>query len=182
VLRPSDQLTDPRPLGGGRWGDPWRGRDVLGVRELAGLWHPTAQASGLAGVARRGYPTRLPTATAVAGGCRIGASPHHGLAAPVTVPDSVLDQHLILLAGTQQGKSSLLLRLADHLMRGPDRTLVVVDPHHRLGWAVLGLVPAKRHDEIVYLDAANTDRPFGLNLLDAGLFPSCDWRSRGCCG
>ena len=92
----------------------------------------------------------------------------------MAVPDAVLDQHLFLLAGTQQGKSSLLLRLADHLMARRDRTLVVVDPHHRLGWGVLGLAPADRRDDVVYLDAANADRPFGLNLLDAGLFATAD--------
>ncbi len=48
-------------------------------------------------------------------------------------------------------------------------TLVLVDPHHDLVQAALGLVPPSRQENVVYLDVANSRRPFGLNLLDVGL-------------
>ncbi|MDQ3700828.1 MAG: type IV secretion system DNA-binding domain-containing protein, partial [Chloroflexota bacterium] len=47
--------------------------------------------------------------------------------------------------------------------------LVLVDPHRDLAQAALGLVPPGRHGDVVSLDLADADRPFGLNLLDAGL-------------
>jgi hypothetical protein len=45
----------------------------------------------------------------------------------------------------------------------------LIDPHSDLASAALGLVPGARHNDVVYLDVARTDRPFGLNLLDVGL-------------
>ena len=48
-------------------------------------------------------------------------------------------------------------------------SLVLVDPHRDLARAALGLVPPGSQDRVVYLDVAEQDRPFGLNLLDAGL-------------
>jgi NTP pyrophosphatase (non-canonical NTP hydrolase) len=51
----------------------------------------------------------------------------------------------------------------------PAPTLVLVDPHRDLAQTVLGLVPSDRRDAVIYLDAAEQTRPFGLNLLDTAL-------------
>jgi hypothetical protein len=51
----------------------------------------------------------------------------------------------------------------------PRRALLLVDPHRDLAEAALGLVPAARGADAVYLDVADAARPFGLNLLDVGL-------------
>ena len=40
-----------------------------------------------------------------------------------------------------------------------------------LAEAVLSQVPAELDDRVIYLDAANRERPPGLNLLDVALFP-----------
>src|SRR5205823_5689399 len=74
----------------------------------------------------------------------------------------------------RRGKSSLLLQLARHLMAEGAagrraRALVLVDPRRDLARAALGLVPPARRGGVVALDLADAERPFGLNLLDAGL-------------
>jgi hypothetical protein len=53
--------------------------------------------------------------------------------------------------------------------RGERHGLILVDPHRDLALAALGLVPAERASDVVYLDIADQRRPFGLNLLDVGL-------------
>src|SRR5205085_653187 len=45
----------------------------------------------------------------------------------------------------------------------------LVDPHRDLAEAALGLIPPIRQGDVVYLDLAQRERPFGLNLLDVGL-------------
>src|SRR5207253_7804953 len=86
----------------------------------------------------------------------------------------------LAVAKTRRGKSSLLLRLAQHLMqigtsvgRGAAvddrRCVVLVDPHRDLAAAALALVPRERLSDVVYLDVSNRRRPFGINLLDVGL-------------
>jgi hypothetical protein len=159
---------------------------LLNVRELAGLWHLPQAADDVPFVERTTARRRPPLpATVAAGpsgeGCRIGASEHQGHSVAVALPPGLLQRHLLAIAKTRRGKSSLMLRFAHHLMltgtTGPGsreagrtkRCIILVDPHSDLATAALGLVPPERHDDVVYLDIANRRRPFGVNLLDVGL-------------
>ncbi|HEY0582946.1 MAG TPA: hypothetical protein VGE94_12240, partial [Chloroflexota bacterium] len=93
-----------------------------------------------------------------------------GRQVPVALPADLLQRHSLLVAKTRRGKSTLLLRLAHDAMQAePRRSLLLVDPHADLASHALGLVPPQRADDAVYLDVADRDRPFGLNLLDTGL-------------
>jgi hypothetical protein len=156
---------------------------VLNVRELAGLWHLPQAADDVAFVERTTARRRLPLPSIVGpggGGCRIGVSAHQGNVIPVHLPSGLLRHHFLAVAKTRRGKSSLLLRLAQHLMQvgtraaggdatGEHRCVVLVDPHRDLASAALGLVPRERLSDVVYLDVSNRRRPFGINLLDVGL-------------
>jgi len=147
---------------------------VLNTRELAGLWHLPQAGADVPLLERTTARRLLPLPFAVASGCRIGDSSHQGRTVPVSLPDEVLRRHLLLVAKTRRGKSSLLLRLARHVMetRFPSErpgALVLIDPHHDLARAALGLVPHTRRHDVVYLDVSERERPFGLNLLDTGL-------------
>ena len=156
---------------------------LLNVRELAGLWHLPQAADDVAFVERTTARRRLPLPSTVGpggGGCRIGVSAHQGHVIPVHLPSGLLRHHFLAVAKTRRGKSSLLLRLAQHLMQvgtraaggdalGEHRCVVLVDPHRDLASAALGLVPRERLSDVVYLDVSNRRRPFGINLLDVGL-------------
>ncbi len=158
---------------------PLRAMPVLNTRELAGLWHlPQAQAD-VTLLERTGACQRLPLPDMVGRGCRIGVSSHQGRTVPVALPDELLRRHLLLVAKTRRGKSSLLLRIAQdrmwaRLSGGQHPTLILVDPHYDLAQAALGLVPPERREDVVFLDVAERNRPFGLNLLDTGLFADRD--------
>ena len=151
-----------------------RGLPILNTRELAGLWHlPNAQTEAPL-LERTTSRKWLPLPTTVERGCRIGVAAHQGQTVPVALPDELLRRHLLLVAKTRRGKSSLLLQLARYLVATPwagarPPALVLVDPHRDLAQAALGLVPPRRRDHVVYLDVAESHRPFGLNLLDVGL-------------
>ena len=149
---------------------------LLNVRELAGLWHLPQADDDVVFVERTTARRRLPLPSAVAPAtdgtaCRIGVSAHQGHAVPVYLPTALLRRHLLAVAKTRRGKSSLLLRMVHHLMRsgGEHRALVLIDPHRDLADSALRLVPRSREMDVVYLDVANRRRPFGINLLDTGL-------------
>ena len=153
---------------------PGRQGALLNVRELAGLWHLPLGQADVPLVERTGPRLRLPLPYTVARGCRVGVATQQGRMVPVCLPDELLRRHLLLVAKTRRGKSSLLLTLARYLMAevAPDGhypALVLVDPHRDLARAALGLVPQCRQEHVVYLDVAERGRPFGLNLLDTGL-------------
>ncbi|MGD9890390.1 MAG: type IV secretory system conjugative DNA transfer family protein [Dehalococcoidia bacterium] len=156
-----------------------RATPVLNTRELAGLWHLPQAGADVPLLERTAARRRLPLPITVARGCGIGVSTHQGRAVPVALPDDLLRRHLLLVAKTRRGKSSLLLRLAQHSMEAPGPggarpALVLVDPHRDLARAALGLVPTTRRDDVIFLDVGERERPFGLNLLDTGLFRDRD--------
>jgi hypothetical protein len=147
---------------------PRRRQAVLSVRELAGLWHLPHTTADTPLLERTRARRWLPMPTAVAEGCRIGRATHQGRTVPVALPKELLRRHLLLVARTRRGKSSLLLRLAEHAMAQGDG-LLLVDPHRDLAEAALGLVPPERREALIHLDVGRADWPFGLNLLDVGL-------------
>lgn len=44
--------------------------------------------------------------------------------------------------------------------------VALIDPHGDLAERVLGLVPAARAEEVIYLNPADFERPLGLNMLE----------------
>lgn len=156
-------LLAPRPIRGGK-------ELILSVREVAGVWHLPQAGADTPLVERTGARQRLPRPETVAAGCRIGVSRRHGRAVPVHVPDAlVARQNALLVAKTRAGKSTLLVRFARHRMEEGRGCLLVLDPQRDLARDCLGVVPRGREADVVFLDAADAARPFGLNLLDAGL-------------
>ncbi|HEY3058961.1 MAG TPA: type IV secretion system DNA-binding domain-containing protein [Chloroflexota bacterium] len=158
------RLRSPLPMG------RRQARSILTTRELAGLWHLPHAEADVALLERTTARRWLPQPGAVGGGCRIGASHHNGRSVPVEIPDDVLRRHLLLVAKTRRGKSTLMLRLAQHaLLATSRRAVMLVDPHQDLAEAVLGLVPPTRRADVIYVNLGDLTRPVGLNILDAGL-------------
>jgi hypothetical protein len=151
----------------------WGARRRLGVLttlELAGLWHLPHAAADVALLERTTARRWLPLPAAVAEGCSIGVAGHQGRRVSVALPTDALRRHLLLVAKTRRGKSSLMQRLAHYCMQAePRRAVLLVDPHRDLAESLLGLVPPERRDDVVYLDVADQVRSFGLNMLDVGL-------------
>lgn len=146
---------------------------VLSTYELAGMWHLPRTGSDVGLVERTGSRSRLPLPRSVAGDCRIGVSRRQRSEVPVRLPEDVIRRHTLVVGKPRSGKSSLVGMMARHLMERPG-ALVVVDPHSDLVRDIAARVPAGRRGDVVYLDAANGDRPFGLNLLDTGLWHNRD--------
>lgn len=158
---------------------PRRCLALLNTRELAALWHLPQAGADVALVERTTARQLLPLPHTVARGCPVGVAAHRGRAIPVAVPDDTLRRHLLLVAKTGRGKSSLLIRLACHAMATapvghPAPGLFLLDPHSGLARAALGLVPPARRGDLVFLNLGDEARPCGLNLIDAGLGWDCD--------
>ncbi len=75
-------------------------------------------------------------------------------------------EHALLVGKTGQGKSNLM-RLCMRQDMEAGRGFVCLDPHGKLVDDVLSDVPIERQHDVVYLDCADEDWPFGLNLFEA---------------
>ena len=174
-VRPT--ATDPdmmHPAGPGLFG----GRSVLGVREIACLWHPPGAGDETPLVERSGARALLPSAKGVRGGALVGDTTA-GKPRPIRFPDDLLRRHHLYVARTRMGKSTLMHHLVTHKMRekaeGRDNdAIVVVDPHADLVAGLLRQVPESLIDRVRLIDLADQRRAPGINLLDTRIFTDRD--------
>ena len=158
-VRPT--ATDPdmmHPAGPGLFGR----RSVLGVREIACLWHPPGAGDETPLVERSGARALLPFAKGIRG-----------------LPEDLLRRHHLYVARTRMGKSTLMHHLVTHKMRekaeGRDNdAIVVVDPHADLVAGLLRQVPESLIDRVRLIDLADQRRAPGINLLDTRIFTDRD--------
>ena len=153
-------------------------RNVLGVREVATLWHPPGEGYDMPLVARSGAKALMPTAKGVKKGALVGESTARK-GREVRFPDDLLKRHHLYVARTRMGKSTLMHHIIVHKMReratGRSRdAIVVVDPHADLVNSLLSHVPPELVDKVRLIDLADEERIPGINLLDSRVFSDRD--------
>ena len=162
------------PAGPGLFG----GRSVLGIREIACLWHPPGAGDETPLVERSGARALLPSAKGVRGGALVGDTTA-GKPRPIRFPEDLLRRHHLYVARTRMGKSTLMHHLVTHKMRekaeGRDNdAIVVIDPHADLVAGLLRQVPEPLIDRVRLIDLADQRRAPGINLLDTRIFSDRD--------
>ena len=153
-------------------------RSVLGVREVACLWHPPGAGDETPLVERSGARALLPSAKGVRGGALVGDTTA-GKPRPIRFPDDLLRRHHLYVARTRMGKSTLMHHIVVHKMRekaeGRDGdAIVVVDPHADLVAGLMEHVPESLIDRVRLIDLADYTRVPGINLLDTRIFSDRD--------
>ncbi len=153
-------------------------RSVLGVREIACLWHPPGAGDETPLVERSGARSLLPSAKGVRGGALVGDTTA-GKPRPIRFPEDLLRRHHLYVAHTRMGKSTLMHHLVTHKMRekaeGRDGdAIVVIDPHADLVAGLLGQVPESLVDRVRLIDLSDHARAPGINLLDTRVFSDRD--------
>ena len=170
-------VPDPsllHPAGPGLFG----GRSVLGVREVAALWHPPGAGDETPLVERSGAKGLIPSARGIRGGALVGDTTA-GKPMPVHFPEDLLRRHHLYVARTRMGKSTLMHHIAVHKMRekaeGRDGdAIVVIDPHTDLVDGILEHVPDSLTDRVRVIDLSDASRSPGINLLDTRVFADRD--------
>ena len=153
-------------------------RSVLGVREVACLWHPPGAKDETPLVERSGARVLLPSARDVRGGALVGETTA-GKPRPIRFPDDLLRRHHLYVARTRMGKSTLMHHLVVHKLRekaeGRDGDAIVgVDPHADLVGGLLEHVPPSLADQVRLVDLAAPGGFPGINLLDTRVFADRD--------
>ena len=153
-------------------------RSVLGVREVAALWHPPGAGDETPLVERSGAKGLIPSARGIRGGALVGDTTA-GKPMPVHFPEDLLRRHHLYVARTRMGKSTLMHHIAVHKMRekaeGRDNdAIVVIDPHTDLVDGILEHVPDSLTDRVRVIDLSDASRSPGINLLDTRIFADRD--------
>jgi len=90
---------------------------------------------------------------------------HGGMNQPVMATPGDRFRHFFILGQTGTGKSKLMehMILQDiHAGRG----VAVIDPHGDLVEPLLGKIPARRDQDVIYFNVADRERPIGFNVIE----------------
>lgn len=163
-----------------------RSTHLLTTVEVANLWHlvQTPDLADLSLLERGRARTILaPLHLTTGAGVKIGVSRHAGREVSVSLPAEVLRHHLLTVASTRKGKSTLFFHLARAALTLTHPTptvgtptapatrdgLIVIDPHGDLVNLVLGQIVPAVTEQVVLIDLANRQAVVGINPLDVTL-------------
>lgn len=140
---------------------------VLSSDELATLFHfpnKTIETPFITWLGARSAPVdaKVPTE----GGTYIGHGHYRGVRRPIHILRGDRRRHVYIIGKTGVGKSELLLDMAVQDIRNGDG-VCVIDPHGDLVEKILRYIPPERAEDVIYFDPSDTERPMGLNLLEA---------------
>jgi hypothetical protein len=106
-------------------------------------------------------PAEIPTE-----GTFLGISAYRGVRRQVYITDNDRMQHLYIIGKTGTGKSELLKELImQDIKKG--NGVCYIDPHGDAIEELLLHIPPERAEDVIYFNPSDTERPFGLNLLEA---------------
>jgi len=106
-------------------------------------------------------PSEIPTE-----GLYLGKSVYRGIDRPVYLSEPDRMRHMYIIGKTGTGKTELLKDLVMQDIKA-GRGLCFMDPHGDAVEDLMQMIPPERADDVIYFDPADTERPMGLNLLEA---------------
>lgn len=145
---------------------PLKGKgSILTTEELATLFHfpnKSVETPQIHWLNARSAPApgNMPTK-----GLYIGKSIYRGVEKPIYLTDDDRRRHMYIVGKTGVGKSEFLKdMILQDIKNG--KGLCFIDPHDTID-LILPLIPPERAEDVILFDPAMTERPMGLNMLEA---------------
>ncbi len=106
-------------------------------------------------------PSQIPTS-----GLYLGVSNYRGIKRPVYIGNEDRLRHMYIIGKTGTGKSEFLKQMIiQDINEG--KGLCFIDPHGDAVEQILEMIPPERAEDVIYFNPSDTERPMGLNLLEA---------------
>jgi hypothetical protein len=139
---------------------------VLNSDELATVFHLPNKSVETAHIywlnaKRAPAPSQIPSE-----GLHLGISRYRGQDRDIYVGDDDRRRHMYIIGKTGTGKSQLLEEMVLQDIKA-GKGVAVVDPHGDLIDGIMDRMGPERAEDVIYFDPSDTDRPMGLNMLDA---------------
>jgi len=142
-------------------------QDLMNVEEIASIFHfPHIKYNKTPEIRWQNFkivkaPSNLPRQWLV-----LGDNIHRGVKKEIMIKDEDRFRHFYVIGQTGTGKSSILQVMArQDLANG--KGIAVIDPHGDLVKDLMPFIPRERADDVIVFNPADTERPMGLNLLEA---------------
>ncbi len=140
---------------------------LLVEKELAGLYHfPDSRYNKIPLIQWIAYRVLPPPPDIPKEGIVLGINHYRAVDTEIRFLEKDRSRHQYLIGKSGCGKSSLLSwQIRQDIANG--KGLCVVDPHGDLIEDALAHVPKERAKDIIVFDPADTERPMGMNMLEA---------------
>ena len=99
-------------------------------------------------------------------GLYLGVSSYRGVTRKVYISEDDRRRHMYIVGKTGTGKSELL---KDMIMQDihSGKGVCFMDPHGDAVKEIMEMIPPERADDVIYFNPGDTERPMGMNLLEA---------------
>ena len=144
----------------------WFGKMILNSAELATIFHfpnknvTTPNINWLL-AKKAAAPSIVPTE-----GLYLGKSVFRGVETKVHILPDDRRRHMYIIGQTGTGKSEFLKFIAIQDIKA-GRGVCFIDPHGPAIEDILLQIPPERAEDVIYFDVGDTERPLGLNILEA---------------
>lgn len=141
--------------------------NLLVEKELASLSHfPDSRYNKIPIIEWISYKVLPPPPNLPKEGIVVGLNKHRAIASEVRFMAKDRSRHEYIIGKSGSGKSALLSWQSRQDIKNGEG-VCIVDPHGDLIADALAHVPKERAKDVIIFDPADTERPMGLNLLEA---------------
>jgi len=143
----------------------FRGKSILNSEELATIFHfPNKQVETphihWLTAKSAPAPAQIPNS-----GLYLGKSVYRGMSRKIYISDKDRARHMYIIGKTGTGKSEFLMDMILQDIRA-GKGVCFIDPHDTVE-KILEYIPPERAEDVIYFNPADTERPMGLNMLEA---------------
>ena len=145
----------------------WIKKMLLNTEEIASLFHfPHIKYNNVAEIKWQNFkivkaPTNMPKEWLL-----IGENVYRWVKKEVRIKTEDRFRHFYIIWQTGTGKSSTMQALGRQDLANGE-WMAIIDPHGDLVKDLLPFVPRHRADDVIIFDPSDTDRPIGMNILEA---------------
>ncbi len=98
-------------------------------------------------------------------GLYLGKSVYRGITRPIYIDEDDRRRHMYIIGKTGTGKSEFLKDMILQDIRA-GKGVCFIDPHDTVE-KLLEQIPPERAEDVIFFDPSDTERPMGLNMLEA---------------
>jgi hypothetical protein len=140
---------------------------LLGAAELTSFFHfPSIKYNKVETIKWQNFKVAAAPKGIPSEGLFLGNNTYRGEKQKIYMDNEDRFRHFYIIGQTGTGKSSVIQLMARQDFHS-DHGCCIIDPHGSLIEDLLPYIPRERADDVIYFNPADTERPMGLNLLEA---------------
>jgi hypothetical protein len=138
---------------------------ILTTEEIASLFHLPISTTETPKIKWLKSGAAAPPVNVPKDGLLLGFNEYRGSKTDIRITESDRRRHMYVIGQTGVGKSVFLQEMAKK-DAASGKGFCFIDPHGDAIEDILQSIPKERADDVIIFDPSDTERPFGLNLLE----------------